>query len=113
MGDIVSLKVRYQNQGSCCYYCKESIKLHKITRDHIEPKCLGYTLEKNMVFACKTCNNLKGNYRLPEFIQILEIKVSALIRSAGGEQFGSLNPKVVYYRQVIKSSKELLCKIIS
>ena len=109
----MSSRARYKELGGCCYYCKDEIKYHKITRDHIKPKCEGYGLEKNMVFACKSCNNLKDNLSLLQFISMLQIKVSALIRSAGGEQFGSFNPMVVRYRQMIKSAIELYNEIES
>jgi hypothetical protein len=62
-----ALEKQYKDQGECCYYCKEMIPYELITRDHIKPLSKGNVLVQNKIFACKTCNNLKGSRTFKEF----------------------------------------------
>lgn len=61
------LEDQYKEQGSCCYYCKGKIPFEYITRDHFNPVSEGNTLIANKVFACRSCNSIKGNKTIPEF----------------------------------------------
>jgi 5-methylcytosine-specific restriction endonuclease McrA len=56
-----TLEKQYQQQGECCYYCKRKVNFEDITRDHLYPVSKGHTLINNKVFACRLCNNTKGN----------------------------------------------------
>jgi 5-methylcytosine-specific restriction endonuclease McrA len=66
-----ALEEQYRLQGSCCLYCKENVPYELITRDHFLPVSKGNTLVNNKVFACRTCNNIKGNKSLVEFKDFL------------------------------------------
>lgn len=66
-----ALEEQYRLQGSCCLYCKENVPYELITRDHFLPVSKGNTLVNNKVFACRTCNNIKGNNSLEEFQKLL------------------------------------------
>lgn len=48
-------------QNHKCFYCNKAIVLETISRDHLFPKCDGFTLKGNLVLAHKRCNSLKGN----------------------------------------------------
>jgi 5-methylcytosine-specific restriction endonuclease McrA len=74
-----ALEEQYRLQGSCCFYCKESISYEYITKDHFLPVSKGNTLINNKVFACRTCNNIKGNRSLQEFKTLLLKKSSYLL----------------------------------
>jgi len=66
-----ALEAQYREQGECCYYCKEKVHYSFITRDHILPVSKGYGFPNNKIFACRLCNNLKGNRSFPEFRDLL------------------------------------------
>lgn len=66
-----ALEKQYADQGSCCLYCKEKVPYELITRDHFLPLSKGNSLVNNKVFACRTCNNIKGSKNLPEFREFL------------------------------------------
>lgn len=49
-----------------CMYCGNKFLLNELTRDHVLPKSRGgRDVYENLVIACKTCNNRKGD-RTPE-----------------------------------------------
>lgn len=49
-----------------CFYCGQSLKGGKRTRDHVVPKCKGGTYDR-IVDACKDCNQRKAALDLEEF----------------------------------------------
>lgn len=61
------LEEQYKEQGECCYYCKGKVPFEYITRDHFNPVSEGNTLVDNKVFACRSCNSIKGSKTIPEF----------------------------------------------
>lgn len=63
-----------KRDGRCCFYCKKRIKYKVATFDHRHPKSLGGkdNLE-NLVIACTTCNEAKGNRTEAEFTHVKEI----------------------------------------
>jgi hypothetical protein len=63
----LQLESQYKEQGECCYYCRDKIPFEYITRDHFNPVSEGNTLVDNKVFACRSCNSIKGNKGIPEF----------------------------------------------
>lgn len=62
-----ALEKQYKEQGECCYYCKQKIPYDLITRDHVKPASKGNLFINNKIFACRSCNNLKGNRTFEEF----------------------------------------------
>jgi 5-methylcytosine-specific restriction endonuclease McrA len=63
-----------------CLYCQKHINEMKpaipsvsLTLDHLVPTELGGTNEaRNLVTACKTCNSIKSNRTLKQFLLFLE-----------------------------------------
>ncbi len=67
-----------------CYYCKRDFSIDNYeknkrlfkTKDHIIPISRGgFNSKINIVYACQECNNLKSDWLLPEFIEILETRI--------------------------------------
>lgn len=59
-----SLKVRQ----FFCFYCGKPLTRQKKTRDHMQPRSRqGSSADRNIVDACRKCNNLKGCLTLEEF----------------------------------------------
>jgi 5-methylcytosine-specific restriction protein A len=59
-----------------CYYCNAKVPAKMLTMDHIVPVARGgKSVKRNIVTACKTCNNQK-KYLLPmewdEYLKGLE-----------------------------------------
>lgn len=51
-----------------CFYCGKPLSRKKKTRDHMQPKSRnGSGANRNIVDACRTCNQLKGCLTLEEF----------------------------------------------
>ena len=45
-----------------CVYCGNHYEINQLTLDHVKPKCNGgETITKNMVPACRRCNQEKGS----------------------------------------------------
>ena len=45
-----------------CVYCGTHYEINQLTLDHVKPKCNGgETITKNMVPACRRCNQEKGS----------------------------------------------------
>ena len=52
-----------------CYYCDRSLHAKHVTIDHILPRSYGGSWDQtNLVIACETCNKIKGNKLLPDFM---------------------------------------------
>lgn len=56
--------------GSPCPYCGEPLNLtdRPPTRDHVEPRCRGHTLEDNCAIVCMPCNVDKGDASIGDFL---------------------------------------------
>lgn len=52
-----------------CYLCMCDLDENDMTKDHVFPKTLGYTITRNMMPAHKKCNLEKGD-RLPTVEEI-------------------------------------------
>src|SRR5579863_2101593 len=51
-----------------CFYCGKELSRKKKTRDHMQPKSRnGSSQPRNIVDACRKCNQLKGSLTLEEF----------------------------------------------
>ena len=49
----------------CCQYCGRAFSSQALTFDHVNPRCKGGgTSWVNVVSACQSCNNKKGNLPL-------------------------------------------------
>lgn len=57
--------------GKPCPYCHKTMMYgsrRRPTRDHVRPKCLGFTLnERNRLIVCSPCNHDKGSMSLEQF----------------------------------------------
>jgi 5-methylcytosine-specific restriction endonuclease McrA len=59
-------KTLFRRDGSLCLYCGCHFMSRDLTRDHVQPVSQGGTDEwRNVVTACRRCNNHKGG-RTPE-----------------------------------------------
>lgn len=56
----------FRAQGCKCFYCGRFVAEEKATRDHLRPRCEGYTLAANQVVACLRCNQAKAARRPTE-----------------------------------------------
>ncbi|PSB03734.1 HNH endonuclease [Merismopedia glauca] len=55
-----------KEQGSCCWWCRCHLPLHKLTIDHLKPKSKGGSnSSENLRLACFECNNSRGNSLYP------------------------------------------------
>lgn len=61
--DLIRLK-----SGGRCFYCGASLNRETFTRDHVIPRSLGGpTAVANLVSACLTCNQRKGDRDVEDF----------------------------------------------
>ena len=108
-----TLEEQYRLQGSCCFYCKDNTSYELITRDHFEPVSKGNTLVNNKVFACRPCNNMKGNRTLEQF-QSLMIKRSCDILRKVIEQDWKISQQQLdmfrHHVRVINNLEDLISK---
>jgi len=44
-----------------CFYCRKKFKIHELSREHLIPKSKGGGSGRNIVLACKMCNQARGN----------------------------------------------------
>jgi 5-methylcytosine-specific restriction endonuclease McrA len=50
-----------------CHYCGELASDNSLHRDHVKPKSRGGSNRaRNLVYACGTCNSIKGNRTVEE-----------------------------------------------
>lgn len=53
-----------------CVYCGETYDLSKLTLDHVKPRCRGgEDLTRNVVPACRKCNQDKGSRNWLSFMR--------------------------------------------
>jgi len=58
---IGSRKDIYERDNFTCQYCGERFSAKELTLDHVDPKSKGGSNDpRNLVTACKRCNNRKG-----------------------------------------------------
>jgi len=63
---VGSRKDIYERDNYQCQYCGEHFSAKDLTLDHVDPKSKGGSNDpRNLVSACKRCNNVKGA-RTPE-----------------------------------------------
>lgn len=65
------IQKRFVEQRGICHYCKKETPRHRWSLDHKVPICRGGTGRRdNLIGACKTCNNAKGNLTEEEFLPL-------------------------------------------
>ena len=104
------LEKQYEEQGSCCYYCKRPIPYEDITRDHVLPVSKGHTLLNNKVFACRTCNNHKGDRSLEDFKKLMIRKACAILKNVVAANFKMTEEELYmfkYYTSVMKNLDQI------
>ena len=47
-----------------CAYCGETYDINELTLDHVHPRSRGGGDNKNLVCACRKCNQEKGRYKI-------------------------------------------------
>ncbi len=108
-----ALEEQYRIQGSCCFYCKESIPYEYITKDHFHPISKGNTLVNNKIFACRPCNNMKGNLNIEEF-KLAMIKKCYKILIKAEEQNWDLPEELInrldHHVRVVKNLTDIIKK---
>lgn len=101
------LEKRYEEQGSCCYYCKTKVKFESITQDHIVPKSKGGKLNNNSVFCCSPCNISKGHMDVEEFkFKVLQ-KLLAVLRKISDNKFIASQSDIDRFRHQYRMFKTL------
>lgn len=71
-----------------CYICGKPVPFSQVTRDHVYPKHLGFTLRNNIGIACQKCNARKGD-AWPTLKQVW--KADRALRRAGKKLFPVTN----------------------
>ncbi|WP_367278221.1 HNH endonuclease [uncultured Alsobacter sp.] len=74
MSRILNRKRKYQaahdNQGGRCFWCRERVRYHEGTLDHIVPRAHGGSGRRvNLVMACDPCNKTRGTMSPAEFLR--------------------------------------------
>ncbi len=75
----------WMRDGGCCVYCGQKVTLSSFTIDHVLPRSSGgLSTWENLVTACQSCNNRKGNRtpRAGEFQLPHRPRVPRLTRAA-------------------------------
>lgn len=65
-------KAIYRRDDHACVYCRAGVEDSILTLDHVHPRELGGTNhESNLVTACLTCNSMKRDLTLRQFLRYL------------------------------------------
>lgn len=60
----------YLRDRGQCQYCGRDLSFYRAVVDHVEPYYHGgETVLRNLVLACRECNDLKGAQRIPKELQ--------------------------------------------
>ena len=107
----LQLESQYKEQGECCYYCKDKVPFEYITRDHFNPVSEGNTLVDNKVFACRSCNSIKGNKTILVFKASIKNRCEKLmneIKQAEYQMSEEHVRKIKRYCKIIKTINEII-----
>ena len=64
-----------------CSYCGRKLQLKHCSWDHVQPRANGGTTNwRNLIIACVSCNTLKGNMSISEFVKKVELGQISLRR---------------------------------
>lgn len=88
--------------GEMCYICREKTDFSAITLDHVFPKSLGYTISRNSMPCCESCNTEKAE-RLPT---TEEIQLACEAHEAIGKQFDPRLPHEHGFGEYLKPFKD-------
>jgi hypothetical protein len=102
-----ALEEQYKQQGECCYYCKRSVPYELITKDHIKPLSKGNSLENNKVFACRTCNNMKGNRTFEEFKSLMIKRCCNILKDVIKQDWKISEKQLDMFRHHVKVIKTI------
>lgn len=108
-----TLEEQYKLQGSQCFYCKDNTPYELITRDHFEPLSKGNTLINNKVFACRPCNNMKGNRTLEQFKSLMIKRCCDVLRKVIEQDWKISQEQLDMFRhhvRVINNLEDLISK---
>jgi hypothetical protein len=91
----------FERDANTCFYCLRKLTKSNRLIEHVDSRPLGTSSYRNVVAACTTCNNRKGNIRAEDFIRQLyrEGYLSALelegrLSALGELRDGQLKPKL-------------------
>jgi hypothetical protein len=107
----LQLESQYKEQGECCYYCKDKVPFEYITRDHFNPVSEGNTLVDNKVFACRSCNSIKGNKGIPEFKAAMKKRCEKLMTEIRAKDYDLTDDHVRRlrrYGKILKTINEIV-----
>ena len=107
----LQLESQYKEQGECCYYCKDKVPFEYITRDHFNPVSEGNTLVDNKVFACRSCNSIKGNKGIPEFKASIKKRCEKIMIDIRGKEYDLTDDHVRRlrrYGKILKTINEIV-----
>ncbi len=61
----------FARDGLACLYC---LSFENLTLDHVVPSSFGGASEaSNLVVCCRSCNGLKADYALRQFVTVLNL----------------------------------------
>jgi hypothetical protein len=106
-----ALEAQYKQQGECCFYCKREIPFVLITKDHIYPRSKGWKFTNNKIFACRTCNNIKGNRTFEEFRDLLKKRCQRIRDEIKSDGFRISDNKIFlleHHEKVISTVEEII-----
>ena len=101
------LENQYFEQGSCCYYCKDNVPFEYITRDHFNPVSQGNTLVDNKVFACRSCNSIKGSRTILEFKANMIKRCHTVIEKIKKKKYSNVDNELQVLKRYIRIIKTL------
>jgi hypothetical protein len=96
-----------------CYYCKDPVDEYSRTVDHLIPESRGgIKANKNKVYSCRDCNQLKDDMTPEEFQQHLE-RLVRMLQSHHKKQVNRLKKIKVNTKLLIESKNGNKTKVDS
>jgi 5-methylcytosine-specific restriction endonuclease McrA len=83
-------------EKACCHYCFVKLTDKSISKDHVIPRSIGRAQNRKYdttVWACKECNNCRGNISYERWLLIVRLGVLA-------KKFKNRSAKKNWFRQV-------------
>ena len=85
------------------------------TRDHVQPKALGYAQERSRVWSCRACNNVKSDMTLlqwkafmaayPEWRSLYQAKGTPKLRADFVAAFKARQNEIIATRQALGNDR--------
>ncbi len=60
-----------EREGGRCFYCRKKINETSVAFDHVSPRPPGNNSYRNVVAACRRCNNRKGDSAGEDLLRVL------------------------------------------